>query len=215
MKCVDKELFRINHLQYKNIIEIDFHVFRSGKITCITGESGAGKSTFLKLLNAIYELDSGEIYFKGVSIKNWDPIQLRRDVMMVSQTPYIIDGSIEDNLQLGKFYLSKQKASKEEMTQVLQELSLEKELKENANNLSGGEKQRLALARVMLMNPSVYLLDEPTSAMDDETAMKVMKSFIHKAKSRKQTIIMITHSKMLEENLAEETFHLKKLEGRK
>nr|WP_236712588.1 ATP-binding cassette domain-containing protein [Peribacillus muralis] len=93
---------------------------------------------------------------------------------------------------------------------ALETVQLQKSLSENAENLSGGEKQRLALARLLLLKPEVYLLDEPTAALDEETELKVMSRFLEEVKRDKGTVIMITHSKQLAEICAQKTIILKK-----
>lgn len=96
------------------------------------------------------------------------------------------------------------------MVKALETVQLQKSLDESAENLSGGEKQRLALARLLLLNPEVYLLDEPTSALDEEAELTVMGRFLEKVKREKGTVIMITHSKQLADMCAEERIVLKK-----
>ena len=96
------------------------------------------------------------------------------------------------------------------MVKALETVQLQKSLDEGAENLSGGEKQRLALARLLLLNPEVYLLDEPTSALDEEAELTVMSRFLEEVKREKGTVIMITHSKQLADICAEKRIVLKK-----
>ncbi|MBT2643544.1 ABC transporter ATP-binding protein [Bacillus sp. ISL-41] len=201
-------MFELKNVQVDGIILIDELTIPSNQFTCIVGPSGSGKSTLLRLLNDLSNPDDGEILFKSKSISNLDPLQLRRTVVMVSQAPVIFDGSIEDNLQIGRSFSEKEPASAKEMEGMLQLFLLDKRLDEEADHLSGGEKQRLSWARAMLLNPEVFLLDEPTSALDEDTARTVLTRFYDYAKSNLKTVIMITHSKELAGLVAENTIDM-------
>ncbi|MFP3508071.1 ATP-binding cassette domain-containing protein [Peribacillus sp. SIMBA_075] len=96
---------------------------------------------------------------------------------------------------------------------ALETVELQKSLDEGTGNLSGGEKQRLALARLLLLKPEVYLLDEPTAALDEETELRIMSRFLEEVKREKGTVIMITHSKQLADICAEKMIVLKKVKG--
>lgn len=127
---------------------------------------------------------------------------------MVSQAPVIFDGSIEDNLQIGLSFSGKEAAEKTVMESLLKLFMLDKKLSDEAEHLSGGEKQRLSWARAMLLDPEVFLLDEPTSALDEDTARTVLTRFYEYAKQNAKTVIMITHSKELAEVVAENTIDM-------
>lgn len=96
---------------------------------------------------------------------------------------------------------------------ALQTVSLDKQLEDSASSLSGGEKQRLAFARIVLMDPPVYLLDEPTSALDSDTERRVMKQFTELARKKEKTIIFITHSQQLPEEIADHIIEISKANG--
>lgn len=201
-------MFELKNVKVAGIIHIDELTIPANEFTCIVGPSGSGKSTLLRLLNDLSSPDHGEIRFKNKSIRIMDPLQLRRTVVMVSQAPVIFDGSIEDNLQIGRSFSEKSPASVTEMKEILQLFLLDKKLDEEAEHLSGGEKQRLSWARAMLLDPEVFLLDEPTSALDEETARTVLKEFYEYAKRNSKTVIMITHSKELAGLVAENTIDM-------
>ena len=183
-------------------------IIKENAITCITGQSGSGKSTFLRLLNNLDDPSEGEIYYQDVSFKEIDPIQLRREITMVPQSPVIFDGTIRDNLQLGLKFSEKDSASDHQLNHVMKMMELEQELEEDAENLSGGEKQRLALARAILLDADVFLLDEPTSALDDLTASHVIKNFVDYGKGKHKTIIMVTHDQELAESIADHFIYM-------
>ncbi|MFJ7680789.1 ABC transporter ATP-binding protein [Peribacillus butanolivorans] len=182
----------------------------ANRVTCLTGESGAGKTSLLRLLNRMNVPDSGSVFYQDQLLDNLNPIEHRRKVTMLSQTPFTIPGTIEENLQLGLELTDREKKSKAEFVKALDTVLLQKSLSDDAENLSGGEKQRLALARLLLLKPEVYLLDEPTAALDEETELKVMSRFLAEVKRGKGTVIMITHSKQLADTCAEKMIILKK-----
>ncbi|WP_110929232.1 ABC transporter ATP-binding protein [Bacillus massiliglaciei] len=203
-------MFELEKVAYKGIIKIDSLHIKKGVVTCIVGESGSGKTSLLKLLNWMAEPDAGDIRYNNESIFNMNPIEYRRKVSMLSQTPFIHPGTVKDNLLLGLKLTGRKKISEPGLEKLLQIVFLEKSLSEDADNLSGGERQRLALARILCLNPEVYLLDEPTAALDEETEMKVMSRFFHKIKGEGRSAVMITHSKRLAESLGDEIIMLNK-----
>ncbi|XXM73321.1 ABC transporter ATP-binding protein [Lysinibacillus sphaericus] len=203
-------LFTIRDLVYKDILDIREIVIPENKNTCIIGESGAGKSTLLKMLNKMYIPDKGNIHYMGNPIKDMDPVDLRRKIVMISQTPLLFGDTIEENLQKGLLFSEKQTANRDDMYRVLNIVKLDKDLDTDAKELSGGERQRLSLGRVLLMKPEVYLLDEPTSALDEETEIEVMKSFIEAAGEHGGEVIMVTHSKNVAEAYGDEIIKITK-----
>ncbi|MEF9921009.1 MAG: ATP-binding cassette domain-containing protein [Erysipelotrichaceae bacterium] len=186
-------MFEIKNLKFKDILKID-HLIMDRSITCLVGTSGSGKTTLLKMLNRLYDAEQGEIFYNHKNIKDISPIQLRRQVIMLGQTPIIYPGTIEDNLQIGLIFSEKKLADKETLKKYLEKVNLDKELDDSCSKLSGGEKQRLCLARVMLMNGDVYLLDEPSSALDKETELFMIQNLIEFVLEKNKTLIMVTHS---------------------
>lgn len=205
-------MFILKDVTYKDILHIPIYRFKR-KITCIIGESGSGKSTLLRMLNDLQSPTSGIIEYNGKLISDYPPIQLRRDVVMLGQTPPIFDGTIKDNLLMGLRLSEKPFPNDDILRSALKTISLEKNLEDNADSLSGGEKQRLAFARIVLMDPPVYLLDEPTSALDSDTERRVMKQFTTLAREKKKTVIFITHSQQLPEEIADDIIEISKANG--
>ncbi|WP_236790187.1 ABC transporter ATP-binding protein [Bacillus cereus] len=198
---------------YKDILHIPYLQIQKEKITCIIGESGSGKSTLLRMLNDLQSPTSGTIEYNGKLISDYHPIQLRRDVVMLGQTPPIFDGTVKDNLLMGLRLSEKPFPNDDALQSALQTVSLDKQLEDSASSLSGGEKQRLAFARIVLMDPPVYLLDEPTSALDSDTERHVMKQFTELARKKKKTIIFITHSQQLPKEVADDIIEISKANG--
>src|SRR5699024_6550109 len=120
-------------------------------IISIEGQSGSGKSTLLRLLNNLDNPTSGNIYYKNQKLTNIEPMNLRKKIVMVPQNPVVFDGTIRENLNLGLKLSGEEAASDEQLKDMLQILWLDKKLETNASDLSGGEEQRMALGRVLLM----------------------------------------------------------------
>ncbi len=206
-------MFILKNVTYKDILHIPYLQIQKEKITCIIGESGSGKSTLLRMLNDLQSPTSGTIEYNGKLISDYPPIQLRRDVVMLGQTPPIFDGTIKDNLLMGLRLSEKPFPNDDILQRTLKIVSLEKNLEDNADSLSGGEKQRLAFARIVLMDPPVYLLDEPTSALDSDTERRIMKQFTTLAREKSKTVIFITHSQQLPEEIADDIIEISKANG--
>ncbi|MDC7729032.1 ABC transporter ATP-binding protein [Bacillus cereus] len=206
-------MFILKDVIYKDILHIPYLQIRKEKITCIVGESGSGKSTLLRMLNDLQSPTSGTIGYNGKLISDYHPIQLRRDVVMLGQTPPIFDGTVKDNLLMGLRLSEKPFPNDDALRSALQTVSLDKQLEDSISSLSGGEKQRLAFARIVLMDPPVYLLDEPTSALDSDTERRVMKQFTELARKKKKTVIFITHSQQLPKEIADDIIEISKTKG--
>ncbi|MDK2821896.1 MAG: UDP-glucose/iron transport system ATP-binding protein [Clostridia bacterium] len=203
-------MFRLEGVKYKNILDIDKLYIPKNKITCILGKSGSGKTTLLKLLNKLISCTQGEIYYNDRLLKKMDSIELRRNVVMLPQVPAIFPGTVKDNLLIGLKFSEKQLVSDKKIFEILNMVHLNKDLTESAENLSGGEKQRLALARVILMEPEVFLLDEPSSALDEDTEQIIIEKLVRYTKKMNQTLIMVTHSKKIAKTFADNIFEIRK-----
>ncbi len=195
--------FILENVKYRQILDIPYLSLTGPGVTCIVGESGSGKTTLLKLLNNLISPDQGQVLYNEVNLEALDPIQLRRQVIMFPQNPSIFPGSIQDNLHLGLEFAGKPLPSVTELNHALDLANLEKPLEAGVEELSGGEQQRLALARLFLLEPEVLLLDEPSSALDDATEVLVLNSINDFAQSREITLIMVTHSKAVANKYAE------------
>lgn len=193
---VGNQMFEVNNLKFKDILDIPF-LRISKPINCIIGSSGSGKTTLLRMLNCLNSPDNGTISYNGKDISKMDTIKLRRQVVMLGQTPVIYTGSVEDNLQIGLEFSKKLPASRVSMEETLARVELNKKLTDRCGNLSGGEKQRLCLARVMLMDADTYLLDEPSAALDKETEQFIIENFSKFVLENNKQLILITHSEQI------------------
>ncbi len=201
-------MFTINDVKFKNILHINNLSLEAGSIYCLFGKSGSGKSTLLKMFNGMLTPDKGQLRYKEEQITTLDPIQLRREVVMLGQDPVVFEGTVRDNLLMGLRFSDQEEVADSKLFSLLNELQLNKELDEDANNLSGGEKQRIAFGRVILMNAEVYLMDEPTSALDEKTELTVMDYFIQLIRKNKKTAIMVTHSKEIAEKYSNHLIYM-------
>lgn len=195
-------MFYLENVQYKDILDIPKLIIPANKVTCIVGESGSGKTTLLKLLNKMISCTAGEIYYNNQAISQINSIELRRKIIMLSQAPAIFPGTIKENLLMGLKFSEKAPVDDERALEVLNMVHLNKPLEITPQNLSGGEKQRLALARVILMDPPVFLLDEPSSALDEKTEKIMIEQLVQHTQQNNKTLIMVTHSKEIAQSYA-------------
>lgn len=202
-------MFEVKNIKFKDILDIPF--LRINKpITCIVGSSGSGKTTLLRMLNCLNVPDEGEIFYNNQEISKMDTVRLRRNVVMLGQTPVIYSGSIEDNLQIGLEFSKRLPASESAMKETLARVELNKQLSEGCSNLSGGEKQRLCLARVMLMDADTYLLDEPSAALDKETEQFIIDNFSKFVLENNKELIMVTHSEQIAQKFPDSIIRIEK-----
>jgi putative ABC transport system ATP-binding protein len=198
-----EQVFDFIDVKYKNIIDIPVLNIEKEKITTLIGSSGSGKTTILRMLNKMISPTEGKILYNGADLRCVDSVSVRREISLLSQNPIIFEGSIRDNLNVGMVFQGKGIQSDYVLRQVLEQVKLKKDLDGHAVALSGGEKQRLALGRIMILNPCVYLLDEPSSALDDETEDVLIQTITEYAKSNNKTIIMVTHSKTIAQKFSD------------
>ncbi len=150
-------------------------VARPGETTAVIGSTGSGKSTLLGLVPRLFDTTGGEVLVDGEDVRGLDPELLARTVGMVPQKPYLFSGTIASNLRYGR-----PDASDEELWQALEvaqarefvsalEGGLEAPVTQGGTNVSGGQRQRLAIARTLVQRPEIYLFDDSFSALDYAT----------------------------------------------
>lgn len=158
------------------------------RTTVLVGPSGAGKSTLLRLCNRLEVPSSGTVRFRGTPLEDLDPRDHRRRVGMVFQQPTTFPGTVGDNL-----LVADPDADHDALHDVLQAVALDGALHERqADRLSGGEAQRLCIARALLTRPEVLLLDEPTSALDEGSRDEV-EAMTDRLRDRGVTLVWVTH----------------------
>ena len=169
----------------------------AGKTTAIVGATGSGKSTLVKLLLRFYEVNSGYVTLDGLDLQSLDLRDLRAAIGLVSQDVFLFHGSVAENIAYGSF-----KATEREIVQAAKVAEAhdfivglpqgyDTIVGERGQKLSGGQRQRLAIARALLKNPPILILDEATSAVDNETEAAIQKSLEKITKER--TVVAIAH----------------------
>lgn len=198
---LDHIVFAYNH---NNILEEDINIINDislkinpGEIVAFVGKSGCGKSTLFRLLSGQRSCYSGSIQLDGIDIGDLDEDSLRDNIMIISQSPYLFNASIKENL-----LLAKPDATMDELKQACELACIKEEIEqmkdgfdtvlgENGVRISGGQKQRLAIAKGLLRNAKIIMLDESTSAIDNITQSKI-KDTINKL-GTSHTVLMIAH----------------------
>jgi len=173
-------------------------------ITVVAGPSGAGKTTLLRLCNRLEVPDEGTVCYRGQRLDDLDPLVLRRRVGMVFQRPTPFPGSVADNLAVAH-----PDAAVDELTTALKRVALDPGLLgQEARTLSGGELQRMCLARTLVTGPETLLLDEPTSALDDQPK-QVFEATARDLAAQGITIIWVTHDGAQARRVADRIYQLR------
>jgi len=170
---------------------------KPGETIALVGISGAGKSTFIQLLQRFYDPDQGEIFLDGIDIKTMKRLEFRKSIALVPQDPVIFATTVMENIRFGNpeandeeiFQAARSAAAHDFISELPQ--GYDTYVGERGIMLSGGQKQRVAIARAILRNAPVLLLDEATSALDAENERSVQKAFDHLSKGR--TTIVVAH----------------------
>lgn len=201
-------MFELKNVIVEGVLKID-HLTLKEDVISIEGQSGSGKTTILRLLNNLDDPKSGEILFKEEEITSIAPRELRKRVVMLPQNPVMFDGTVRDNLLIGLRFSGEAEVSDETLQEMLKAMSLEKELETKASDLSGGEKQRLAIGRILLLQKAeVYLLDEPSSDLDDHTTDQVLTNFFERAKENGKQTIMVTHDQEVSKRFSDQVINM-------
>src|SRR5438132_13935336 len=163
-----------------------------GEVLAVVGPSGSGKSSFLRLLNRLDEPTSGTVYLEGTDYRQILPQELRRRVGLVTQTPYLFPGTIADNLRYGPRQQGKD-LPEQTITFLLDQVGLADRADSDVVNLSGGEAQRVSLARAIANSPTALLMDEPTSALDEEAKEEVEGLILKIVQQNALTCVIVSH----------------------
>ena len=170
---------------------------QKGSTTAIVGSTGSGKSTLIKLLLRLYDVDSGQIMFDDADIKDLEVHSLRKNIGLVSQDIFLFEGTVFDNIAYGNLDATEeeiwQAAKLSESDEFINLLPNKKEtvVGERCQKLSGGQRQRISIARAILKNPEILILDEATSAVDNETEAAIQRSLDTLKDGR--TVVAIAH----------------------
>ena len=179
----------------RNALHIDSLDIQRGETLTVVGPNGAGKSTLLLALARLLQPSQGEIMYDGKSLKQWNELEYRRKISFVFQSPLLMDMTVEQNVALGlRFRGTPKDETRERVWKWLKQLGVESLTKRRAGQLSGGEAQRVSLARAFVLEPELLLLDEPFSALDPPTRAKLLEDLSALLKETQRTAVCVTHN---------------------
>jgi tungstate transport system ATP-binding protein len=179
----------------RNTLEIDSLDIQRGETLTIVGPNGAGKSTLLLALAHLLRPARGDIQFDGKSVTRWNDLEYRRKISFVFQAPLLMDMSVEQNVALGlKFRGVSKEETQERVGRWIKAMGIESLSKRRASQLSGGEAQRVSLARAFVLEPELLLLDEPFAALDPPTRAKLIEDLSMILGEDHRTAVFVTHN---------------------
>lgn len=189
-------VLRLEHLSHvveeKPLVDDISLTVYDGDVLAVVGPSGAGKSSLLRLVNRLDEPTSGTVFLSGEDYVHLPPADLRRRVGMVMQAPHLFPGSVADNIAFGP----RQRGDdlpQATIDELLEKVNLPGYADRDVSKLSGGEAQRVSLARTLANGPKVLLLDEPTSALDADTESDVESLILSIIREQRLTCLIVTH----------------------
>jgi len=195
----------------RTVLDIDQLALPEGRIYTIMGPNGSGKSTLLRIMALLLINDEGELEVLGEKV-SWEKEQLlhlRRQMSMVTQTAFMFQGSVDYNVAYGlKVRKMNSRLIRERVNEMLEMAGMSAYREADARTLSGGERQKAALARAMAVNPRVLFLDEPTSNIDMASAAEIEKYIRTINKEQGTTIILVTHNLFQARRLADEVIFI-------
>jgi putative ABC transport system ATP-binding protein len=180
---------------------------RTGEVMAVVGPSGAGKSSFLRLLNRLDEPTGGTVRLDGRDYRELEPRDLRRRVGVVMQSANLFPGTLASNLAFGPRQQG-EKLTPDRIDALLGRVGLHGYRDRDVSNISGGEAQRISLARTLANAPEILLLDEPTSALDEVSARRIEDLVLDIIRERRMTCVIVTHDTAQAHRIADRTMIL-------
>ncbi len=165
---------------------------RAGEVLAIVGSSGSGKSSFLRLLNRLDEPTRGTVFLEGLDYRSIPPRELRQKLGMVTQRAFLFPGNVARNINFGPLQRGAE-LSRDAVERLLGQVGLPGYANRDVTNLSGGEAQRVSLARALANSPIVLLMDEPTSALDEDSKREVETLIRQVIADTHLTCVIVTH----------------------
>ncbi|GAB4542143.1 MAG: hypothetical protein Fur002_11850 [Anaerolineales bacterium] len=179
----------------RDALRVDALRVQRGETLAVVGPNGAGKSTLLLALARLLKPARGEIQFNDKNIKEWNELEYRRKIAFVFQDPLLMNMTVAQNIALGLKFRGAEKTEIENQTARWSEaLGVSHLLPRRANQLSGGEAQRVSLARAFALNPEILLMDEPFSAVDPQTRAHLLDDLSGALAHEQRTTIFVTHN---------------------
>jgi len=201
-------LFSICNVDYKGIVQYPKIELNQEEVTFICGNSGSGKSTLLMLLNGVISADKGQVTYLGKPIESYDPITLRQEVLLISQSVYLFDKTIKENFCDYYEYRGLKLPSDETIQEYLAICCMDFPIDSSCVNMSGGERQRIYIAICLSFLPKVIMLDEPTSALDEQNSFALMQNIKDFCRKKEITMLVVSHNKALAERFADRLVQL-------
>lgn len=195
-------------LVFKHISYPDLAV-EPDQMTFLSGPSGCGKSTLFRLINATLTPSSGTLFFDGQELAHWDTLQLRQHILLVNQSVFLFDGTIEDNFRIYREYREAEPISRDVVEKYLSLCCADFPLDKDVHLLSGGERQRVFNAICLAFQPQMLLLDEPTSALDEDTAHRFFTQLKAHCQEKHITPMVVSHDPQLPELFGDALIHLR------
>jgi len=179
----------------RETLQIDSLDISRGETLTVVGPNGAGKSTLLLALAHLLKPARGDIQFDGKSVTKWNDLEYRRKISYVFQAPLLMDMTVEQNVALGLRFrgISKEDAQ-ERAGRWIKAMGIESLIGRRAGELSGGEAQRVSIARAFVLEPELLLLDEPFAALDPPTRSKLLEDLSNLLREDHRTAIFVTHN---------------------
>ena len=202
-----KKIYKVGEVEFKALDGIDLSIDK-GELVVVLGPSGAGKSTLLNILGGMDTVTSGKVVVAGQEISKYSDKELTKyranEVGFIFQFYNIMPTlTVRENVELVKDVTPTKKDAKE----VLKDVGLQKHMNKFPSELSGGEQQRVSIARAVMKDPSILLCDEPTGALDSKTGVDVLKLLRTQCENG-TTVIIVTHNSLIAE-IADKVVHIK------
>src|SRR5688572_16644633 len=179
----------------RDVLKIDSLNIQRGETLAVVGPNGAGKSTLLLALARLLKPTAGEVIFDGNQVARLDDLEYRRRISFVFQDPLLLDMTVEQNIALGlKFRNAPKEDIQARVWRWMKQLGIESLSKRRASQLSGGEAQRVSLARAFVLEPELLLLDEPFSSLDPPTRAKLLDDLSVLLADSHRTAVFVTHN---------------------
>lgn len=200
----------IKYYGKEKVLDISEITIKQGNILVLMGPNGSGKTTLIKILSQLEEKNTGEIYYQGDKINKKDSLKMRRKIGFIWQKPLLYRGSVYDNIALGLKYRKIRKAEiQKQVNQVLDRLKITNLKDREARKLSGGEQQKVSIARTLVTEPRLIFIDEPNTSLDVES-IALIEEIIKEEVKEGVGIVLVTHNFYQAKNLADEIILLRK-----
>ncbi len=179
----------------RSVLEVSSLDVRKREVLALVGPNGAGKSTLMLVIARLLKPEMGKILFNDRPLSEWNDLDYRRRISFVFQAPLLLDMSVAENIALGlKFRGVHKDIIRERVGNWLEQLGIEALSSRRASELSGGEAQRVSLARAFVLDPELILLDEPFSALDPPARARLLEDLTALLKTDHRTAIIVTHN---------------------